>query len=469
MEIAEYHKYHGIEADEDGWYWQPKIKGGLPVGGQEYLDNIKVNVARKHPSLKKSIYDRRPFVYVGGGPTMKDYLDTIRDMASRPDEYIVTCTNNTGKFLIENWIIPHVHWIIDPKQSKAKDFDVTHEDTEYWLNVGCHPDVFDNVESQGRKIKTFLAVSNIGDQSFDVTECHEGMKANGIDDMVLVAGGMTAGLRAMTLAEALGCRKVEYFGFDGCMVGGEVYSYDKKRTEPIIEVEAEDGRIFESTPFLSAQATQFLVWQEMLPWINVKIHGDGFIRHMVELQKTREIYSRYRFSLDYKQLQQQFHEECATYGTSGTAARIVKSLSEQIGGTVLDYGCGKQALKKALPDVEIVGYDPFIPGLDKEPEAADIVVCADVMEHVEVEYVRGVLDHIQSLTKKVAVFIIQCAPAQKTLPDGRNAHITLMPHDWWFKRVKERFLPSEVSESETSLIIVAQSIPAVEEKLYAHR
>ena len=469
MEIADYHRYHGIEADEDGWYWQPKIQGGLPVGGQEYLDNIKANLARKHTAFKKKVYDRRSFVYVGGGPTMKDHVETIRDMASRPDEYLVTCTNKTGEFLIENGIAPHIHWIIDPKQSKAKDFNVTHPDTEYWLNVGCHPDVFDNVEKQGRTIKTFLAVSNIGDHSFDVTECHEGMKEHGIADMVLIAGGMTAGLRAMTMADALGCRKIDYFGFDGCMLGGETYSYDKQRTEPIVEVEAEDGRIFESTPFLSAQASQFLLWRDMLPWIDVTFHGDGFIRHMVKLQNTREIYSRYKFSQDYKASQQHYHEICPEYGTSGSAARIVKSLSAQIKGTVLDYGCGKQALQRALPDVEIVGYDPFIPGLDKEPEAADIVVCADVMEHVEVEYVRGVLDHIQSLTKKVAVFIIQCAPAQKTLPDGRNAHITLMPHDWWFKRVKERFLPSEVSESETSLIIVAQSIPAVEEKLYAHR
>ena len=400
---------------------------------------------------------------------MQNYLWEIAAMCGAPERYLVTCSNKTAKYLLANGIVPHVHWIIDPKQSKAADFEVTHEDTEYWLNVGCHPDVFDMVEKQNRKIKVFIAASNVGGEQLDTRECHEAMKEHGVESMVLLAGGMTAGLRAMTLADALGFRKLTYFGFDGCMIDDKCYSYDKGRNEVILEVEAQDGRVFTSTPALSGQAQQFLLWHELLPWIDVEIIGDGFIRHMFELQKNLETYSKYHFSTGYAEIQKEFHKTTEGYGISGKqVAHLVTELHGQVGGTVLDYGCGKQTLAAAV-EFDVIGYDPFIEGLDKPPAAADIVVCSDVMEHVEEFCVRGVLDHIQELTKQIAVFHIKIGPAIKTLPDGRNAHITQKPHEWWFKRIKERFIPGNVFETDAALTVIAQAIPAVEEKLYAHR
>jgi len=101
---------------------------------------------------------------------------------------------------------------------------------------------------------------------------------------------------------------------------------------------------------------------------------------------------------------------------------------------ILDYGCGKAKLK-----VRCRRYDPAVPEYSKLPSPADLVVCTDVLEHVEPEFLDNVLYHIKSLTKKKAYFTISCNPAKKTLPDGRNAHLIVRIPKWWEIRLSEFF------------------------------
>ena len=411
--------------------------------------------------MNKAI-DFRTFVYVGAGTTMPKHLDRIREMVADPGRYLVTCSNKTGKFLLANGIAPHVHWIIDPKESKAADFDVTSQLTEYWLNVGCHPSVFDNVERQGRKIKAFLACSS----TEDAKTAREAMAVAGTPSILGIGGGSTAGVRAMTLADGLGFRKVEYFGFDAAIAeNGDIYAYEKERQEPVIEVEAEDGRRFMSTPALSGQVQQFLLWHSMLPWIEVTMHGDSFMQHMWKLQVAKEVYGKERITQRYLEEQRSMHQDQPAYGTSGhKMARIVASLARQIpGATVLDYGCGKQTLRDAC-DFPVDCYDPCVPGLDTA-KPHDIVVCSDVMEHVEPQCAEAVLDHIQELASKVVVFGIATGPATKVLPGGENAHINQRPHSYWFGQIRKRWHVSEYRETENGLLVVAQNLQEVERRL----
>jgi len=105
---------------------------------------------------------------------------------------------------------------------------------------------------------------------------------------------------------------------------------------------------------------------------------------------------------------------------------------------VLDYGCGKGTLQRSL-DFVIQQYDPCVEGLDDPPIPADLVVCTDVLEHIEPEYLDSVLDELKRCTKKLALLTVAVKPAKKTLPDGRNAHICLMPIREWLSRLQDRF------------------------------
>lgn len=162
------------------------------------------------------------------------------------------------------------------------------------------------------------------------------------------------------------------------------------------------------------------------------------------------------YSPDYKRLQQEFHVQRPDYGCSGhkyadAILGLARSLKTE---SVLDYGCGKCTLAKALP-FPIANYDPFIPEFHKLPgEHFDIVVCTDVMEHVEEEFVKSVLDEIQSLADKLVFFQIATAPAQKVLPDGRNAHITIRPASWWLPLLCYSFEPLQFENHRNGFVFI---------------
>jgi hypothetical protein len=101
---------------------------------------------------------------------------------------------------------------------------------------------------------------------------------------------------------------------------------------------------------------------------------------------------------------------------------------------VLDYGCGKGTLD--LPGIR--RYDPAVPEYSKLPDPAHLVVCTDVMEHIEPEYVGNTILHIYSLTKRVAYFQIATRKDKsKNLPDGTNPHKTIRKAGWWLNTIKD--------------------------------
>jgi len=135
----------------------------------------------------------------------------------------------------------------------------------------------------------------------------------------------------------------------------------------------------------------------------------------------------------YKELNRQLHETNPRYGISGkNYADTIRKLSMWGRLTILDYGSGKCTLSQALgPAYRVTDFDPCIEELSAMPLPHDVVVCTDVMEHVEPEFIKAVLDDIRGLTKRVAFFSISLVPAKKTLADGRNAHISLHPQSAW--------------------------------------
>lgn len=144
-------------------------------------------------------------------------------------------------------------------------------------------------------------------------------------------------------------------------------------------------------------------------------------------------------SESYRSLNRRLHEE-GSYGRKGDkwAARVKELMVEFQPSTILDYGCGQGALARAL-DFEVQEYDPAILGKNTLPTPADLVVCTDVLEHVEPECVEDVLDHLQSVTRVALFAVISTRPAKKILADGRNAHLLVKDWEWWQYRLSARF------------------------------
>jgi len=118
------------------------------------------------------------------------------------------------------------------------------------------------------------------------------------------------------------------------------------------------------------------------------------------------------------------------------------------GGNILDYGCGTavhwtkrvvdgKSLTEILGD-KLVGfrrYDPYHEPFSSKPTGKyDIVICSDVMEHVPIDDVSGVLRDINGyINKGLALFTISTKPSKNSFISGENIHITLLPKDEWIK------------------------------------
>jgi hypothetical protein len=110
---------------------------------------------------------------------------------------------------------------------------------------------------------------------------------------------------------------------------------------------------------------------------------------------------------------------------------------------LLDYGSGKglqyadDRVQERWGEVEVTCYDVGVPAFSPRPQGFfDGVICTDVMEHIAKADVPEVLADIIGYTETgrpaFVFFSICCAPARrKSLPDGRNVHLTVETPAWW--------------------------------------
>lgn len=157
---------------------------------------------------------------------------------------------------------------------------------------------------------------------------------------------------------------------------------------------------------------------------------------------------------DYREQQIKLHEGLVIDGRQtiyGGAAKhyaplVAQMIAKLEPSHVLDYGCGRHlVLPQALKELGVrhpfkyQAYDPAVERFAGDPVPAELVVCIDVLEHIEEDCIDGVLDHLCRLTEAVGLFTIDTGPAMKSLPDGRNAHILQRPPEWWLPRLMCRF------------------------------
>ena len=161
---------------------------------------------------------------------------------------------------------------------------------------------------------------------------------------------------------------------------------------------------------------------------------------------------------EYRQMQAELHKN-PNYGVSSTIfAPIVDLVIHDHQLTeLLDYGAGKCRLRDSLTHhVKYYPYEPSNPEMSDTPEPRELVCCIDVLEHIEPECLDDVLDDLQRLTLKYGLFTIHTGPAQKMLPDGRNAHLTQEPWSWWQDKLEERFKIVRVLEMNQAIIVLVK-------------
>jgi hypothetical protein len=163
-------------------------------------------------------------------------------------------------------------------------------------------------------------------------------------------------------------------------------------------------------------------------------HLGMFMRHAGQYQfQADEL-----ISIGYRDELQGHHLRVRKWGTDGHkhAGAVREIIGRLQPKTVLDYGCGKETLRDALKDeFRIQGYDPAIKERAGMPKPVDLVVCTDVMEHIEPKKLGRVLAHIERIAEVAAYFVIATRAAKHSLPSGRNAHLIVKPAEWWLDQL----------------------------------
>lgn len=143
----------------------------------------------------------------------------------------------------------------------------------------------------------------------------------------------------------------------------------------------------------------------------------------------------------YLEEQRALHAAPRGYGGKGSRwADMVATLCRDTDpSSILDYGAGQATLERALWEHGwfIKSYDPAVEGIHHPPGPADLVICTDVLEHIEPECLDAVIEDLARLTLRTLFVVIGLTPTAKTLSDGRQAHISLHPPTWWGDRLRQ--------------------------------
>lgn len=167
--------------------------------------------------------------------------------------------------------------------------------------------------------------------------------------------------------------------------------------------------------------------------------------------------SSHLISDSYRIQQARLHAAHEDYGVASVLlAPLVADVAKRIGAReLLDYGAGKQRLAEALhdrlgPSVPIHAYDPAIPAISAVPAPADLVVCLDVLEHIEPEKLDAVVADLHGLTKRLLLASIASTPSRRILEDGRNAHLIQQPMEWWLPNLWQKFRVTAFNQIDDS-------------------
>lgn len=427
-------------------------------------EQVKINTEKVKRRIEPN-YDTRQdkIAIVCYGPSLNETWEQVKQF-----KYIMTCSG-AHKFLIDRGIIPTWHVEVDPRAHKINLIGEPHKDVEYLIASACHPKYFDHLKDFNVKLWHI----------FDPSD--EPMRILPPGEWALT-GGCGAGLRAMALARFMGFKDQHVFGMDGNYGSeekeGSHAASHPNQAPPVCALEY-NGKVYRTTPAFAEAARQ--TWHELnaLADVDVKFYGEGLVQAMAKnyiRQPAAPGTSLLAFnkpeliSNEFRELNSQLHREKLEYGVGGgkyadAVIGLVKTLKKKgdiLIPSVLDYGCGKGYLAKKLP-FPIWEYDPAISGKDASPMPADLVVCTDVLEHIEPDKLLFVLDDLRRCVKKMGFFIIHTGAARKKYADGRNTHLIQQGKDWWEGQLENFFDVMKIIEKGQSLFILVA--PAKEKKI----
>jgi FkbM family methyltransferase len=401
-------------------------------------EQILINIKKVSGRIQPHDLREDKIALVSFAPSLNDTWKELRNF-----KYIITCSG-AHKFLIDKGIIPTWHVDLDPRDYKIKILGQPHHAVEYLIASTIHPNYLEALK--GYNVKLWHIFANEDDAKRVLPRGEWAL-----------TGGSSVGLRLMTIARFMGFTDLHIFGMDGCFRDGKTHTTPHPNAPKADKHETiYNGKKYMTTPSVLYVAKETFHELDQMPDVKATFYGEGLVQDMAKDYKPKykkgtliAFNKPELISQEYKDLNYKLHQDNPSYGMGGSKyTQIVLDMAKaNKTQSVLDYGCGKGMLAKSMP-FPIWEYDPAIPEKSAEPKPADLVVCTDVLEHIELDKLHFVLDDLRRCVKQVGYFVISTRQAVKTYANGKNAHLIVQGKDWWNKHLAKYFEIGTIIEKE---------------------
>lgn len=284
-----------------------KISTQAATNISDHLAYVKQNILRRlpwfysQPEYQKVKGRSKKVALIGGGPSLKNYIDDIKQF-----DVVISC-GSVNDFLMENGIVPTYSVICDPDPISINYFKHTDTQVKYLLATCCSPKIFDHFDKDKQVI---LWNCHSDECAKKLKEEYEETKSEELAAILALyvnstGGGCTVGLRALSLAISMGYNNIHMFGFDSCIAVGDkhhAYDFSDKSEElgviyeiklaPLDRDPGDLDRTFYCAGYQLAQAEHFKVFYGMYHQIFTPVvYGDGLIAYGLDLihQKAAEL------------------------------------------------------------------------------------------------------------------------------------------------------------------------------------
>lgn len=267
-------------------------QSGFPLTREQVIERTKRALKFGIPDismLRKFTTPDTEAVICGGGPSIVDYVETIRDLQDRGLR--VFSVNKTHDFLLEHGIKPWAHIILDSNQWVSTYVKSPQRGVRYLIAGQCHDDTFNALEGYSR----YLWHAGIGDSETEIIEPLNYLQRNHKNgDWTVLPGGTTVGIRAPLVAYATcGAYRVHMIGMDSSHRRGKAHGYEKQNYHNLesgyVRFSNKSGHAvnFETNAHMGRQALDFeemvenqlpqMVRAKTAPPFQFKFYGDGLL------------------------------------------------------------------------------------------------------------------------------------------------------------------------------------------------
>lgn len=234
-----------------------------PAQINDVREHVRSAMKRGWRSLRQAKTRPDAVAIVGGGPSLKHHLESLR----RHNGAII-CVNHTVDYLMKNGIEPWGVVFGEIRSWKPAFLENDYEHIWYLPASQCHPDTLDMV--QDRKVLMWHCIQQCGEERI----------IRGVDPQaVMIGGGNSVYTRAINIAFVMGFRDFHLWGCDSSF-DEDSHVYFNRTDEPRIEVEAA-GKRFQTTQRLAMQADHLRGYTKMFSALcGFKCHADGLFPHI---------------------------------------------------------------------------------------------------------------------------------------------------------------------------------------------